>query len=297
MRFARHETFHFREGWLTKGLRKLELEGLTDVFQRKDSMEELGIGSNMVKSLRYWMQATSLTKERGAGKKQQCLTNFGEVIYQYDRYLEQEITLWLIHYHLATNKEMATAWYWFFNIFDHKEFDEEMFISELKYYISEADEEIAVGSLKKDFDCLISTYLLSNDITYNPENNMGCPLQELGLVELIDNKRKRYRLTKRNVLNMPSELFLYGIFNYMKETGQDELSIDSLLNDKKSIGQIFVLGFSELIHILEILQAQGHIRVQKTAGLNRVTMLIHSDPLDIIKSYYQSEIGVYENER
>ena len=60
MRFARHETFHLREGWLTKGLRKVIAEGLPDIFLRKDAIEHLGIGSNMVRSLRFWMQATGV---------------------------------------------------------------------------------------------------------------------------------------------------------------------------------------------------------------------------------------------
>ncbi len=293
MRFARHETFYFREGWLTKGLRKIEHENMKDVFQRDDAMEQLGIGKNMVSSLRYWMQATGLTRETGSGKKQQYLTEqFGKIIYEYDRFIEDEFTLWLLHYKLATNKEMATTWYWFFNIFKHREFDEESFINELETYVKSQNQDIAIGSLKKDFDCLIGMYLSSNatKTCYNPEDNLGCPLQELGIIDILDAKKKRYCLTRRKVREMPRELFLFGILDYLRDRDNDKnISIDLLLQDEKSIGRVFNLGLSELIQILEMFQAEGLLHMTKTAGLNQVTLYTETTPEEIIIQYYQKK--------
>lgn len=58
MKLRGHETFFIRKGWLSKGLKHI-VES-PDVFVSKvnNPMDELGIGANMVKSLRYWMQAT-----------------------------------------------------------------------------------------------------------------------------------------------------------------------------------------------------------------------------------------------
>ena len=55
MKFKGHESFAIRRGWLYKGMKHVRERG--DIFLAKDAMEELGLGSNMVKSLRYWMQA------------------------------------------------------------------------------------------------------------------------------------------------------------------------------------------------------------------------------------------------
>ena len=79
MKFKGHESFAIRRGWLYKGMKHVRERG--DIFLAKDAMEELGLGSNMVKSLRYWMQATGLTKETSEGSHRvQKLTELGELI-------------------------------------------------------------------------------------------------------------------------------------------------------------------------------------------------------------------------
>ena len=293
MTFARHQTFHFREGWLTKGLRKIQQQ--PNVFMAKDGMEQLGIGSNMVKALRYWLVATNLTEETTGGNKEQHLTPVGSAIYNYDKYLEEEFALWIIHYQLAANKEMATAWYWFFNVFKHKEFDEDLFINELEFWINEQENharEVSRGSLKRDFDCIISTYCVHKTNSSSPEDNLMCPLQELGLIELVDTKRKRYRFTRRNVEHLEKELYLYAILDYMDSKGfERDIDLDVLLSAERSIGRIFVLGISELIQILEMLQVSGFLRLNKTAGLNQVTITTKKDPMIVIEDYYH-QIGV-----
>ena len=54
--FGRHESFPLRFGWITKGL-----DALADdpkIFTREDATVVLGVGKNMVNSIRYWLQAT-----------------------------------------------------------------------------------------------------------------------------------------------------------------------------------------------------------------------------------------------
>src|SRR5690554_1986226 len=117
MAFARHETFYIRDGWLRKGLKHVNKAGF-DFFNKDIAPEELGMGKNMVSSLKFWLQATSFVKQKGSGKDSKTeTTEFANKILEYDPYLEDEGTLWLIHYNLATNKEYSTTWYWFFNIF------------------------------------------------------------------------------------------------------------------------------------------------------------------------------------
>lgn len=287
MAFARHETFHFREGWLTKGIKAVVAN--EDIFMRKDAMELLGIGSNMVKALRYWMQATKLTEENPTGKKYQKLTSFGGVISEYDRYLEEEITLWLIHYHLATNKDLATTWYWFFNIFTHKEFDEDIFLTELDYWVKEQGEEVSLSSLKKDFDLLINTYCSTKNISANPEDNLACPLQELGIIELMDGKRKRYRFGKTNTSELPLELFVFALADYMDRKGlEKDVDLEGILSEETGLGRVFVLGLADVIRVLERMELKGFIKVNKTAGLNHISVKEELKPYQILESYYKA---------
>ena len=111
MKFRAHDTFFIRKGWLSKGMRNVIAD--KDVFITKDKdrnpMDVLGIGANMVKALRYWLQAVGLTEEPSKGQRFQYLTELGQIIYDQDPYIEEIGTLWLLQYQLAKNKMDATA--------------------------------------------------------------------------------------------------------------------------------------------------------------------------------------------
>lgn len=80
-------------------------------------MDVLGIGANMVKALRYWLQTVGLTEEPNKGKRTQSFTDLGKLIYKHDTYIEELGTLYLLQYCLASQKEEATAWYFFLTNF------------------------------------------------------------------------------------------------------------------------------------------------------------------------------------
>ena len=87
--FARHETFHIRTGWLRKGLTALKKD--KHIFLEDKAMEELGIGKNMVSSLRYWLQAVGLTQEEynSRGQKIQVMTELANDLLDFDKYFEE----------------------------------------------------------------------------------------------------------------------------------------------------------------------------------------------------------------
>ena len=89
MKFRAHDTFFIRKGWLSKGMKAVHSK--PDVFVAKDEnpMDVLGIGSNMVKSLRYWLVATNLTEEALQNKRRiQKFTKFGNQVFKNDRFME-----------------------------------------------------------------------------------------------------------------------------------------------------------------------------------------------------------------
>ena len=101
-------------------------------------------------------------------------------------YLEDEATLWLIHYHLVSDKDQATSWYWFFNHYATTAFDPNTCLEALNaWVISELpDQKIAINSLKKDVDCLLRTYI-SGDKSIVPERLKESPLSHLGLLSQV----------------------------------------------------------------------------------------------------------------
>lgn len=93
IRLQGHEKFALREGWINKGLMLIPKD--SGIFLKQDAPDVFGIGSNMVKSLRYWMRALGLTVEGGSVGV--SLSPLGSLIAKYDPYIENPYTLWLMH--------------------------------------------------------------------------------------------------------------------------------------------------------------------------------------------------------
>jgi hypothetical protein len=83
-KFRAHDTFFIRKGWLSKGVKHVLIDPAVFVSREANPMDTLGIGANMVKAMRYWLQAIGLTDETKSGKREQTLTNLGEIIHEND---------------------------------------------------------------------------------------------------------------------------------------------------------------------------------------------------------------------
>lgn len=295
MRFRGHETFHIRKGWLNKGIRNVMTAPDVFISKEENPMDVLGMGSNMVKSLRYWLQATKLTQEPRTGKRFQSLTELGKVIYENDPYFEEIGTLWLVHYALATNEREATAWYVFFNEFDFNEFSDEDFEKKIKKYISinYSDAEFPKSrTINEDFKCIISTYYSKRKATIdilkdNPEDNMESPLTELGLVSLVSNQKgvRIYRKNSPKSEDVPELIVLAMILQRYGD--MKEIRISALQNDLNSIGKVFCLNTLSLHNVLYKLDALGYLNVVRTAGLDVVKITTDMTAIECIELYYQ----------
>ena len=161
-----------------------------DLFVDKEEnpMDVLGIGTNMVKALRYWLQAVGLTIEPNKGKRTQSFTPLGQLIFDHDTYIEELGTLHLLQYRLASQAEEATAWYYFFNEFSMSEFSREDFVEGLQKYIkmNESDSDVAIRSLNDDFACIVNTYLPRYREGSNQQKNYS---DALAVIEWYDANR------------------------------------------------------------------------------------------------------------
>ncbi|WP_173442745.1 DUF4007 family protein [Selenomonas ruminantium] len=290
MKFRGHETFFIRKGWLSKGMKYVKQNGAVFVSKDEKPMDVLGIGSNMVKSLRYWLQVAGITQEKKSGKRIQTFTPWGELIYQYDRYIEEQGTLALLQYHLANNEEEATSWYYFFNFFKMQEFTKEDFMNSLRNWVTMQDESVNVAerSLQDDFNCIISTYLpryKSSAKYVSPENNIACPLGELGLVDYVSRENKIYRKNIMTAEQIPARIAWAMILS--KHPNQKEITLDSLQNDAGSIGRVFNLDVITLLRVLRNIENMGVLKIVRTAGLDVVKVLKMETALENIEAYYK----------
>lgn len=287
-KFRAHDTFFIRKGWLYKGMKNILLKPDVFVSKTENPMDVLGIGANMVKALRYWLQAVGLTTEPISGRRIQTLTDLGQIIFENDKYIEEMGTLWLLHYKLATNIEQATAWYFFFNQFNLSEFNRDDFILAINNYIRLNGGEVSERSLEDDFNCIINTYvprIKSNPEKVQPESNIDCPLGELGLIDIVNKKEKLYKKSypKKDTIH-PLILLAVIIDNAM---GQKEIKIASLQNDINNVGKVFNLDIITLTNLLYKIELLDYIKVIRTAGLDIIRINTDMDFLSCVREYYK----------
>lgn len=274
-KFRASETFFIRKGWLSKGMRYVSQKPNVFVDKKENPMDVLGIGANMVKSLRYWLQAVGLTNELSKGRRIQELTDFGKLVHEHDPYTEELGTLYLLQYKLVTDQEMAPAWYYFFNEFTLSEFNREDFIEQIQNYLKMKDIQVALRSLSDDFACIINTYVSKykfNPSKDLPENNIICPLGELGLVDILGKERSNilYRKAKPSVSSFNPWVILAVISDQAK--GREEISLNDLLNGKCNIGKVFNLDSICMLETLHEVEKTGEIKIIRTAGLDVIQL-------------------------
>lgn len=291
MKFRAHDTFFIRKGWLSKGMKYIQQKPDVFVDREENPMDVLGIGSNMVKALRYWLQAVGLTTEPNSGKRNQTFTELGNMVFNHDRYIEEIGTLQLLHYKLASNHSEATAWYYFFNEFSMSEFTKEDFVTMLQNYVMMSDEDISVAirSLNDDFLCIVNTYLpryKSNPNKVSPENNIDCPFGELGFIDILNKDKKIYKKS----IPLASSLNPWIVLAIITEqsNGKDEISLNELLTAKCNIGKIFNLDAITMLDILHKVENLGAIKIIRTAGLDVIRLLRQYTFDECVNNYYQS---------
>src|ERR1700681_1838056 len=112
VKYSGHETFACRDAWLPKALQAIQSD--PKVFADEDqAMVELGVGKNMVRSIRFWVEASGMAKSKSAHNGVEP-TALGELIFGakgLDPFMEDIQTLWLIHWNLTTQtKDPLFAW-------------------------------------------------------------------------------------------------------------------------------------------------------------------------------------------
>jgi hypothetical protein len=291
MPYAKHESFHIREGWLSKGMEAIQRD--SRALRHKTAPMDLGLGRNMVRALRFWLVATGLTKQEWENQLVQALTPFGEMVWRYDRYLEDEGTLWLIHYHLACSDNGATAWYWFFNHFAYTVFDQETFVEELDRWAINHEERkpVARRTLERDFRVLVRTYL-PTERKRSPEDLMESPLSELGLLESLDDRQYRLLHPDPDRLHPLTVLYVLLQRRPAEPRSEHQIGLTQGLREPMSVGRVFNLGAASLIDILnrlEVRYSDCAVGLVRTAGLDQL-MLPEVEPMAVLERYYQERL-------
>jgi hypothetical protein len=159
--FSGHETFPFRYSWLKKGVDAVKDD--PTVFLHDDAMTRLGVGKNMVRSIRHWCLATGVI-EPLPGRSRKPTGHFGvawlgKAVLDdggWDPYLEDPATLWLLHWQIASNVRRCSTWYWAFSHFHEPEFTRDSLCAALlRWTQTIGAKRVTASSLKGDVDWLL----------------------------------------------------------------------------------------------------------------------------------------------
>jgi hypothetical protein len=286
--FSGHDTFHCRQFWLKKAYDHVALK---KSFNDDDASLKLGVGRNMVTAIRFWAKQFQILDEHDKPTKiaDQLLGRNG-----WDPYLEDEGSLWLLHYLLVTKNDGASTFHIMFNelIKERPEFNSEVYT---KYVHQTKDEGVNENTLKKDFTVFYKTYYADFEDKDIEESFTGI-LTELELLKQKPKtvigadgktKEKNVWLIERTVRpNLPNEILLYAIVD--QHGNSRSVSFNQLYHGHNSPGAVFALSKEGLTVALERLAdaSNGAITFSNQAGVRELQFKKSVKAVDILSKYY-----------
>lgn len=294
--FSGHETFPFRYGWLKKGVDAIAND--PTFFSHERAMIDLGVGKNMVSSIRHWCLAARLIAQgRDSTNRSQFIpTEIGKAVFSdggFDPYLEDPGTLWLIHWLIASNLETATTWFWMFSNWNGIEFTKERISYEIQSWLEKyGHKALSDNTLKRDIDCFARTYIHSRQTKSGViEDTLDCPLVDLRLIaELADGKT--YQFQRGPQVSLPDKILAFALVEFWRASASHAKSIafEKIAYAPGSPGRIFKLDEDSLASRLENIgrNTEGGFTYDETAGLKQVYKHREVEPLALLKSYYQN---------
>lgn len=290
MGYGQHQSFYLRDRWLNKGIKHLADNGR--FFYEKDAFEKMGLGKNMVQSLRYWVVATGVVEEvfNDERKKVHRITPLGELVFTHDKFIKQIDTASILHYHMVKEKEPSSTWYWYFNVNKNTIASKEELLTALEGWVMDSENKpVSVRSLKRDIECLVKLYTAGQKVD-DPEEVIQSPLNKLGLVQerksIIHKKSKFYNEIGLSAL-------MYVLLDYKKDNNIETVSVDELVNAVGLWGKTFNIGRSSIVNALNKLTEHPHYPIS-FIRTNNLDLIRIPDvlPLQFLQEEYARRVEV-----
>jgi hypothetical protein len=280
--FSGHDSFQCRQLWLKKGY---DYVIKRKNFNDEDAVVQLGVGKNMVSSIRFWLKSFNIIDNKDVP------TEFGKRLFDdetgYDPFLEDEASLWLLHYQLVKNG-FASIYSIIFNEFRKEKlfFKKETFINYVKR-IGESNPDLIFNenTVGKDFDVFINLY--KNDFdSKDVEDTFSGILSEIEILKSNGKgKETQYYIENSERDNLPESIVLYSILD--NPNYGNSISLNSLEFDLNSPGSIFALNRSGLMNkIADLVDDYKEITFTDQAGIKELQFKKKADAYTILDIYY-----------
>lgn len=281
--FGRHQKFPVRYGWLSKGFQALMANPA--LFKSDEAIVELGVGKNMVASIGYWLRAFQLVNADSSEP-----TRLGKMLFDADSgldpYLEDESTLWLLHWVLVSNSQLATAWYWFFNRYHKPEFTSEELLTALNDFVSDqvfVTKRPAKNTLKNDAVLIPRMYTQRRPSKKIPiEEALDSPLALLRLITQMPGERG-YLSRPAPRPGLPIGVLGYAISQLFETKQVNVMPFEELMYSRDEYpapGAVFRMTESDLVARVE--QVASYLpevyQVNETVGVHQLYQVKKVDP-------------------
>jgi hypothetical protein len=280
--FSGHESFQCRQLWLKKGYDYIK-SGKS--FNDEDAVVVLGVGKNMVSSIRFWMRAFYLLSSEDK------LTPFAHKLLAdngYDPYLEDEASLWLLHYQLV-NKGISSSYSIVFNELRREkiEFTKNNFISHVKRR-AEIENSFSINekTLNEDFSVLSKMYIRSDAQAKDKEDSFSGLLTELDLIKSFSKGKEDFFIIENiERPEIPDEVILFSILD--NNSFDLSINLSKIEQDYNSVGAVFALNRSGILNKIENLTSKySYIIYNDHAGVKELQFKKKPTALSILDKYY-----------
>lgn len=280
--FSGHDSFQCRQLWLKKGYDYV-IENKK--FNDEDAVVQLGVGKNMVSSIRFWLKAFNIVDNKDLP------TEFGKRLFDdetgYDPFLEDEASLWLLHLQLVKTG-FASIYNIVFNEFRKEKlfFNKETFVNYLKR-VAESDSVLNFNenTVAKDFN--VFTNLYKNESGgKNIEDSFSGILSEIEILSTTGKgKDERFYIENNERDNLSEFIVLYAILDNV-DYG-NSIGLNSLEFNINSPGSIFALNRLGLMNkISEIVSEFEGITFTDQAGIKELQFKNKIEAFTILDKYY-----------
>ena len=252
-------------------------------FNASDAVIALGVGKNMVPSIRYWLKVFGLSLQNKPSNIAKYLFNKKNGV---DRYIESLGTLWLLHYLLVSLKE-ATLYHITFVQFqkERKSFERERLVNFVKRLMIEdgKGKVFNINTTKKDVGVLLQNY--AQPYKAKSFEDYSSLLIDLNLIRSEDNG-KSFAFNIEGKLKVPMEIYLYAV---LQEKGKDKsVSYDTL----QEIGLIFCMTDAEIIDMAQSIGEtySEYVQYSDNAGIRQLLFKEGSslNGMDVLDKYYKN---------
>lgn len=277
--FSGHESFPCKTLWLKKGYDFVSA-GLD--FNAPDAVVHLGVGKNMVASIRYWMRAFGLLDSSELKPLAHYLLDDAS---GRDRYLEDIVSLQLLHFVLVNNGEASIYWMLFCGLQrERNAFDREQVLDYVSLKMAEAGKQklFNANTVKKDIAVLLQNYCLPR----KPQGNedFSSLMIDLDLIRQNSEDNNYYFNTEGKRPIIPSA-FLCALLMLRAETGDSSIPFDTI---QSRIGLPYCMTDSETTSMLRNLSTDypDLLSYSDVAGIRQIQLIGDVDYYKVLDNYY-----------